>query len=270
MLARLGQHIATRPQEIAILTTAASLFTLSLLTSEIDAYWTAHGAAGTWSLAREGLQSIVWAAIGSVIVWMGVNHRRAPVRIVGALVLVGGVTRLVALQFAAAPPGYVVLVNVRLMASLVVVAALFALARLYRGQDAPLDDTLRPRTVLLFAANALTLSFLTSEITAYWHVRDLTNLAVRSAASDSHFARELMLSVTWAVYATVLIVAGIRKQYAPIRYFAIALFAVTIVKVFGFDMAELDRIYRVSSIIVLGVMLLATSYLYNRFRTRLS
>jgi uncharacterized membrane protein len=267
---RFGAHLSALAPQIAILLIGASLFTLSLLTSEIDAYWSARGAAEVWSIAREGLQSIVWAAVGSVIIWMGVNGRQAWIRIVGALVLVIGVTRLVALQFAAAPPDYVVLANVRLMASLIVVAVLFGLERLYHTQDEPLDPALRPRTVLLFAANALVLSFLTSEITAYWHVRDVTNLAFRSTTSDSHFARELMLSVTWAVYATVLIVAGIRKQYAPIRYFAIALFAVTIVKVFGFDMAELDRIYRVSSIIVLGVMLLATSYLYNRFRARLS
>jgi uncharacterized membrane protein len=75
-----------------------------------------------------------------------------------------------------------------------------------------------------------------------------------------------MLSLTWALYATVLIVIGIRKEYAPVRYFAIGVFGVTIVKVFGFDLATLDRIYRVSSIIGLGVLLLVTSYLYQRFR----
>jgi uncharacterized membrane protein len=40
------------------------------------------------------------------------------------------------------------------------------------------------------------------------------------------------------------------------------------VKVFLIDLAELDQIYRVASIIGLGVALLATSYLYHRFRGR--
>ena len=79
----------------------------------------------------------------------------------------------------------------------------------------------------------MTLALLTSEIHAYWALR------------EGHFARELMVSVTWGVYATALIVIGLRKRYAPIRYFAIVVFAVTIVKVFAVDMAELDRIYRV-------------------------
>jgi len=241
-----------------------------LLTSEIDAYWSARGAAAAWSIAREGLQAIVWATIGSALVWSGVTRGRAWIRAIGAAVLGVGIVRLVLLDLAAAPAGYVVLANARLMASLIVIAALYGLSRLYYAQQVPLDATLRPHTMLLFAANALGLTLLTSEITAYWHVRDLTHAVANASAADSHFARELMLSITWAVYATALIVAGIRRHYAPIRYFAIALFAVTIVKVFGIDLAELDRIYRVISIIGLGIMLLATSYLYNRFRAQLA
>ena len=45
-------------------------------------------------------------------------------------------------------------------------------------------------------------------------------------------------------------------------------FALTIVKVFFRDLAELEQIYRVTSIIALGVLLLVTSYLYNRARKR--
>ena len=111
----------------------------------------------------------------------------------------------------------------------------------------------------------LTLTLLTSEITAYWQVHDVRQVSA-SAAADSHFAREMMLSVTWAVYATLLIVVGLRKRYAPIRYFAMTVFVITIVKVFAIDLAELDRIYRVLSVVGLGVMLLMSSYLYQRFR----
>jgi uncharacterized membrane protein len=79
-----------------------------------------------------------------------------------------------------------------------------------------------------------------------------------------HFAREMTLSLTWAVYATILAIVGLIRKYAPIRYFAMTVFAITIVKVFAIDLAELDRIYRVLSIIGLGVTLLVTSFLYQR------
>ena len=74
----------------------------------------------------------------------------------------------------------------------------------------------------------------------------------------------MTLSLTWAVYSMILVIVGLTRNYAPIRYFAMALFAITIVKVFAVDLSELDRIYRVLSIIGLGVTLLLTSYLYQK------
>jgi uncharacterized membrane protein len=63
-----------------------------------------------------------------------------------------------------------------------------------------------------------------------------------------------------------LIVAGIRRRYAPIRYLAMVILAVTILKVFTADLAELDQAYRVLSAIGLGVLLLIASFLYQRFK----
>jgi len=151
------------------------------------------------------------------------------------------------------------------MAAIAIIALLYGLARLYQDAEGTPEAGYAPRTILLLLANVLTLTLLTSEIVAYWHVHDVRQVST-SAEADSHFAREMMLSVTWAVYATLLIVVGLWKGYAPIRYFAITVFVVTIVKVFAIDLAELDRIYRVLSIVGLGVMLLMTSYLYQRFR----
>jgi hypothetical protein len=259
---KLGAHVTELPLSRAVLLTGASLFTLSFLTSEIDAFWAVRGAEGGWSMSREALQTIVWTAMGSLLLRFGLASRRLWIRALAVGILIVGIRRLLFLQWAEAPSGYIVVANARLMASIIVVALLYGLAYIYRGLKEPLDAELQPRTVLLFAANVLSLTLLTSEITAFWHLRN--------AASDTSFVREMMLSITWAVYATGLIVVGIRKRYAPIRYFAIVVFAGTILKVVVVDMAELEQIYRVSSIVGLGVMLLVTSYLYNRFRAKLA
>ena len=66
------------------------------------------------------------------------------------------------------------------------------------------------------------------------------------------------------IAATLLIVVGLRRKYAPIRYFAMTVFVITIAKVFAIDLAELDRLYRVLSVLGLGVTLLMTSYLYQK------
>ena len=92
----------------------------------------------------------------------------------------------------------------------------------------------------------------TSEINAYW------------SAPEDALTRELAKSVAWALYSTLLIVIGLRGDYAPIRYFAILLFALTTVKVFFVDTAQLQRVYRILSVIGLGIALLVTSYLSQR------
>jgi uncharacterized membrane protein len=160
-----------------------------------------------------------------------------------------------------------VVANARVMSSMVIIALLYGLASLYRNAPHAEEGRDLPSTVLSLLANALTLTLLTSEITAYWHVQDDRHVSTFLSA-NSHFAREMMLSITWAGYATLLVVVGLSRKYAPVRYFAMTVFAVTIVKVFAIDLAELDRLYRVLSVLGLGVTLLMTSYLYQRASPR--
>ena len=258
---RMGNHLKDVTSQIGMFLVVASLFTLSLLTSEINAFWEARGEAGRWILGREAFLTVVWVGLGAVIVWLGLTRRMRAARLIGWLVLAIAVTRLLRLLLAEAPVDYVILANPRIVASAIALACLYGLAALYGRVAGPSQGAVNARRVLLVGANALTLVVVTREITAFWDLR-----VSATTGSSGRFAREAMLSTTWAAYATALIVAGIKRNYAPIRYFAMVVFAVTILKVFLIDLSELDRIYRVLSILGLGVMLLLTSYLYQRSR----
>ena len=61
---------------------------------------------------------------------------------------------------------------------------------------------------------------------------------------------------------------GSEGGYAPARYLAIALFGLTIVKVMTKDIAELDRVYQMLSVLALGALLVVASYLYQRMATQ--
>jgi uncharacterized membrane protein len=258
---RMGLHLRDQPVHVALFVLAASLSTLSFLTSEINAFWEAKGEAQRWSLGREAMLSVTWAGLGGMIVWLGLVRGRFAARVIGWLVLAVAIARLLRLLLSEAPLDYVVLANPRVVASAIVIACLYGLAALYGRDGGASRFSINARRVLVVGANALTLLLFTREITAFWD-----QAPVPASASSGRFAREAMLSTTWAAYATALIVAGIKRNYAPIRYFAFAVFGVTILKVFVIDLAELDRIYRVLSILGLGVMLLLTSYLYQRSR----
>jgi uncharacterized membrane protein len=74
------------------------------------------------------------------------------------------------------------------------------------------------------------------------------------------------ISVLWSLFALALLLAGIRKAAAPLRYVGLALFTVVAAKVFFVDLAHLDQIYRIIAFVVLGVLLLCGSFLYLKYR----
>jgi uncharacterized membrane protein len=83
-------------------------------------------------------------------------------------------------------------------------------------------------------------------------------------------ARDFTYSALWMAYGGMLMIVGFWRRSAFVRWQALALIAFTIGKVFLYDVSELDRGYRIVSFIVLGVLLLAISFVYQRDWLRLS
>jgi uncharacterized membrane protein len=92
---------------------------------------------------------------------------------------------------------------------------------------------------------------------------ELLNLMDIFGFNDSH---KLGLSILWGIYALFLIVLGIVKKKKHLRIGAIALFAGTLVKLFFYDIAELDTISKTVVFVSLGVLLLIISFLYNKYK----
>jgi uncharacterized membrane protein len=57
---------------------------------------------------------------------------------------------------------------------------------------------------------------------------------------------------------------GFIRSRAPVRYAALALFGLTVLKVFLVDLAAVRTAYRILSFLVLGVVLLGVSLLYQK------
>lgn len=85
-----------------------------------------------------------------------------------------------------------------------------------------------------------------------------------SAAVSWSAAQQLGISLAWTIYAVVLIGIGVWRESSLIRWQALALFAMVILKAFLFDLSLLTLGYRIASFMVLGLMLLGASFLYQR------
>ena len=87
---------------------------------------------------------------------------------------------------------------------------------------------------------------------------------------DLELAKQLSLSVIWALYGAGLLITGRVRRVRLLRLMALVLLSLTTLKVFFWDLASLDRAYRIVSFIVLGAILLAVSYLYQKSQQRAS
>jgi hypothetical protein len=77
---------------------------------------------------------------------------------------------------------------------------------------------------------------------------------------------KLALSILWGSYALFLIIVGLLKNVKSIRMAAMILFGVTLIKLFLYDMADMTTIAKTIVMIILGVLLLVSSFLYNKYK----
>lgn len=84
---------------------------------------------------------------------------------------------------------------------------------------------------------------------------------------DGNLARDMTYTISWALFALTLLVLGIWKRNAPTRYAGIGLLAVTLLKLFLHDLANIDSGYRIGALIGVAIIALAASFLYQRFLT---
>jgi len=132
--------------------------------------------------------------------------------------------------------------------------------------------------VMLLAGGALVLANLTVKDYPDEEFQDVGMAAVAIAGISIWLAvtadlfhynimpTQLLFSVWSLVFAVVLIAAGAYGPWRVLRKIAIGLFVFSIFKAFLYDSTALDIAYRVVSFITLGVILLSTSFYYQKHK----
>lgn len=74
------------------------------------------------------------------------------------------------------------------------------------------------------------------------------------------------ISILWSLFALALILRGISRNVRVLRYLGLGLFAIVAWKVFFVDLARLDQFFRIIAFIVLGLLVLAGSFIYLKYK----
>src|SRR5439155_15019791 len=120
------------------------------------------------------------------------------------------------------------------------------------------------------AAAAVLLFVLSQAWTRYLNVaiKDAQGTARSAQTSELRWRMQLGLSILWTVYAAATLAWGFVRRSVALRYAALFLFGLTIVKVFFVDLASVKTAYRMLSLLILGVVLLLVGVLYQKASRR--
>jgi uncharacterized membrane protein len=213
--------------------------------------------------------TVGWLVEAGVLLWFADRIGAGFLHFLAAGALVLGVVRLLAFDNFVVDT---VLLNSRMATYLLAMAVLALLAWFSLKRESDFDRELARFSVL--AVSALALVGLSREIGGYY-ARQVAPSAVWSAAvaAERHrlrIAEDFSYSALWMGYGAFLMVIGFWRKSALFRWQALSLIAATIVKVFLYDVSELDRGYRILSFMILGVLLLAVSFVYQKDWLKLS
>jgi uncharacterized membrane protein len=89
-------------------------------------------------------------------------------------------------------------------------------------------------------------------------------------AGRIEWTMQVGLSVLWTLYAAAALAWGFVRSRPGLRYAALALLGLVIAKVFLIDLSSVQTVYRIVSFLILGVVLLGVSLLYQKARLRTS
>jgi uncharacterized membrane protein len=198
--------------------------------------------------------TMAWAVEGAVLIWSGLRVRFAAMRWVGFVMFAIVAGRLAVISI----PAGDFLLNARFATFAVAVTCL--LAACYFASAAWPDLSEAEKTayrISAIGANVLALAALSLE---FWDAFG----RMPSLGIDRGHAQELALSMLWLVYALGLLGAGLWKKSEAMRWQALVLLGVVIVKVFLFDLSFLEKFYRIVSFFLLGLALLLISFYYQR------
>ena len=203
-----------------------------------------------------------WMVEGGALFWAAHRSRRRLLRILGLGAFALGIFRLIMVDSFSREP---LLINPRFGLYLLAIGAL-ALLAYFVSNEAGAENR-QWAAAAIIGINLLALLALHFEVLGYFQQQ----LALAYSYHERHSietVRDFAYSAVWMFYGSGLMVIGFWKRSAFLRWQAIILLAITVLKVFLVDINTLERGYRIAAFIVLGAILLAVSFFYQRSRMR--
>ena len=155
---------------------------------------------------------------------------------------------------------FIPIINNSFGASLILIMSVILGIYLYWKNSGVIDTVERNiLKILLVVANTLVVFIVSAEVIRFFDYREVQT----DINSDS--AKNLVLTILWALYSIGVIGSGIWKRVKEIRIIGLILLFLVLLKLFTFDVLYLEIGYKVTAFVTLGILLLATGLMYQKY-----
>jgi uncharacterized membrane protein len=215
--------------------------------------------------------TLAWLAEGALLFWAGASTARHRLKLFAGVVVVLGLLRLLAIdleQWGVQPT----VLNPRLFTMAAAIGVLLWMMVLGRdvgkGEVERMAFGIAAVMVNLIALLAIGLeihdTFAVLVRETMFDPRNTPSYDLRQQRHALGILRNFSYSALFMLYGAGLMWLGFARKSVLLRWQAIVLIAITVIKVFVFDAWALEHGWRVLSFIILGAILLAVSYAYQR------
>jgi len=261
-----GRHDSPRSRQItSTLALLGGLLGVLVLSMEIGTYGNLAANAlrepESYAILTWVLLEIVWAVAGLLFLACALLMHDPAARIAGLGLLSLATVAAAVSRFDSMNVPDVLILNRLFLAGVLVAAALWAAARIERVLHASAEKGSTKVPIFLAAAALLELWWI-STLEAYRYFASPGGATQTSG--EGQWKAQLAVTVTWALFAIALLAGGFLKRQASLRYAAFALLGLSGVKVVLLDMSQARQIYRVISLLGLGLVMVGVSYVYSR------
>jgi len=157
--------------------------------------------------------------------------------------IIAGIISMLFLLFGSfsTPQGYVPFLNIRCAVYLAAIASFVLFARWYKSE--------------VYKYIALVLGFF---------LCNCESLGIVSLYPNLNF----VVSLSWILYSGIITIAGIITQKRCLLNSGIIIILLTILRIFTYDLAKVDALYKLIAFLVLGIILMLISYIYTINKTK--
>ncbi|HLA10055.1 MAG TPA: DUF2339 domain-containing protein [Pyrinomonadaceae bacterium] len=214
---------------------------------------------------RSNWITIAWAVEALVMLWVSMETQSSRLRLLAAALFILSIGRLL---FWDTPfvyrPTFTPILNRYFLSSVFVIGCLFAAAALYE-RAAKRRQLSAPKLKLVIVLIAVTMLWFVASVEThtFFEAKAASEILTEEANRQSWLG-QMALSVVWAVFAAVLAAVGFIRRSPGLRWAALVLFALTVVKAMLVDIASLQQLYRIIVFFVLGVLLLLVAWGYHK------